>query len=307
MKVRPKKSLGQHFLKDESIARRIVDYLNPEIPFVLEIGPGKGILSKYLLEDSGFDPWFIEIDRESVAYLKEHYPAIRDRIIEADFLKLDLRKYPTPSPTPEREGSKSPCELKPLAKRRGSEAKGAGANRDSGIQSVIRHPSSVIQILGNFPYNISSQILFRVLEYKELVQEVTGMFQREVALRIASPPGSKQYGILSVLLQAFYRVEYLFSVSESVFIPPPKVQSAVVKLVRNEVQSLDCDERFWKTVIKTAFNQRRKTLRNSLKKLGPEGFSRWDDPMFDLRPERLQVSDFVRLARMLHPGSSEKY
>ncbi|TSA25416.1 MAG: 16S rRNA (adenine(1518)-N(6)/adenine(1519)-N(6))-dimethyltransferase, partial [Bacteroidetes bacterium] len=146
---------------------------------------------------------------------------------------------------------------------------------------------------------------FRVLEYKEQVQEVIGMFQREVAQRIASPPGSKQYGILSVLLQAYYRIEYLFTVNQSVFIPPPKVKSAVIRLVRNEVEQLDCDEKFWVAVVKTAFNQRRKTLRNSLKKLGPAGFSGWEDPLFNQRPEQLPVAGFVRLARMLHPERSE--
>ncbi|MBE0648933.1 MAG: 16S rRNA (adenine(1518)-N(6)/adenine(1519)-N(6))-dimethyltransferase, partial [Bacteroidales bacterium] len=163
-----------------------------------------------------------------------------------------------------------------------------------------------IQILGNFPYNISSQILFRVMEYRDLVQEVTGMFQKEVAQRIAAPPGSKTYGILSVLLQAFYTIEYLFTVNESVFTPPPKVKSAVIRLVRNDVQSLDCDEKFWVIVVKTAFNQRRKTLRNSVRKLVPPEFTQLDDPIFDLRPERLSVSDFVRLTQMLLPESSEK-
>jgi len=262
--IHPKKSLGQHFLNDENIARKIIASLNPEIPSVIEIGPGKGILSKYLLEDPAFDPSFVEIDRESVTFLKQLYPAIADRLIEADFLTFD-------------PGSRIP------------------------------DPGSRIQIVGNFPYNISSQILFRVLEYRDLVAEVTGMFQKEVAQRIASPPGSKSYGILSVLLQAFYRIEYLFTVNESVFTPPPKVKSAVIRLVRNEISRLDCDERFWVSVVKTAFNQRRKTLRNSLKKLGPHGFSGWDDPIFDLRPERLDVAGFVRLARMLHAGREEKY
>jgi len=283
MTLRPKKSLGQHFLNDENIARKIVDALNPAIPLVIEIGPGKGVLSKYLLENPLFDPWFVEIDRESVAFLKQLHPTITDRLIEADFLKLDLQRfnvYPTPDPSPTREGSKSP-------------------SGDLGAPSGI-------QILGNFPYNISSQILFRVLEYRDLVKEVTGMFQKEVAMRIASPPGSKVYGILSVLLQAFYRIEYLFTVNESVFTPPPRVKSAVIRFVRNEVQSLDCDEKFWVTVVKTAFNQRRKTLRNSLRKLVPAGFSQLNDPIFDLRPEQLPVADFVRLAQMLHPERIEK-
>ncbi|MBN1198222.1 MAG: ribosomal RNA small subunit methyltransferase A, partial [Bacteroidales bacterium] len=271
-----KKSLGQHFLTDENIARKIIGSLNPAIPLVLEIGPGKGVLSKYLLEDPRFDPWFVEIDRESVNYLKERYPAIRDRMIEEDFLKLDL-------------GSLIP-DLGSLINRQ---------------PSGIRHLASGIQILGNFPYNISSQILFQVLKHRDLVAEVTGIFQREVARRIAAPPGSKTYGILSVLLQAFYRIEYLFTVNESVFFPPPNVKSAVIRLVRNDVQSLDCDEQFWITVVKTAFNQRRKTLRNSLRKLTPPGFPDFSNPLFGLRPEQLTVSDFVALARMLHPVSSE--
>ncbi|MFH1297312.1 MAG: 16S rRNA (adenine(1518)-N(6)/adenine(1519)-N(6))-dimethyltransferase [Bacteroidota bacterium] len=286
----PKKSLGQHFLHDENIARKIVGSLNPAIPLVLEIGPGKGILSKYLLENPAFDPWFVEIDRESVAYLKQLYPAMTDRLIEADFLKLDLVEfviYPSPNPSPSREGSKPP-------------------SGGLGVQTSNQQPATRIQILGNFPYHISSQILFRVLEYREIVQEVTGMFQQEVAQRIANPPGSKQYGILSVLLQAFYQIEYLFTVSETVFIPPPNVKSAVLKLVRNEVKLLDCDEKFWVTVVKTAFNQRRKTLRNSLRKLAPPEFPKFDDPIFDLRPEQLPVADFVKLARMLHPESLEK-
>ncbi|MBL7138698.1 MAG: 16S rRNA (adenine(1518)-N(6)/adenine(1519)-N(6))-dimethyltransferase [Bacteroidales bacterium] len=306
MTVFPKKSLGQHFLVDENIARKIIGCLNSEIPLVLEIGAGKGILSKYLLENPAFDPWFVEIDRESVAYLQQRYPAMNDRLIETDFLSFDLRAFVeaqghrgteaqghrgtgaqghrgTEAPLPRKGGNKPP-------------------SGDLGVQSSIQSSSHpVIQILGNFPYNISSQILFRVLEYRDLIQEVTGMFQREVAQRLASPPGSKQYGILSVLLQAFYRIDYLFTVSETVFIPPPRVKSAMIKLVRNEVKKLDCDEKFWIVVVKTAFNQRRKTLRNSLRKLGPAGFSNWDDPIFNQRPEQLPVADFVRLARMLHP------
>jgi len=283
MTVRPKKFLGQHFLNDENIARKIIDALNPKIPLVIEVGPGRGVLSKYMLQETAFDPWFVEIDRESVAYLKQLYPAITERLIEADFLKLDLEEFAklhTPSPSLLRAGSKSP-------------------SGDLGVPCGI-------QILGNFPYNISSQILFRVMEYRDLVDEVTGMFQKEVAQRIASPPGSKAYGILSVLLQAFYTIEYLFTVNESVFTPPPKVKSAVIRLVRNEVQSLDCDETFWVIVVKTAFNQRRKTLRNSLRKLVPVEFTQLNDPIFDLRPERLSVSDFVRLAQMLHPERIEK-
>ena len=259
--VRPKKSLGQHFLKDENIARKIAACLDPKIPAVLEIGPGTGILTTQILADPGFDLQVIEIDRESVGYLASHFPELKGRIISGDFLTFDL--------------------------------------------STIGHPASGIQIIGNFPYNISSQILFRVLEFRHLVPQVTGMFQKEVAGRIASPPGSKQYGILSVLLQAFYDIEYLFTVSESVFFPPPKVKSAVIRLRRNAVATLDCDETLFRTVVKTAFNQRRKTLRNSLRGL-IEGYSGEFPGMFSLRPEQLSVTRFEELTRWVaaHSGKN---
>jgi len=316
MIVSPKRSLGQHFLKDENIARKIIGYLNPEIPRVLEIGPGKGILTKYLLEDPAFDPLFIEIDRNVVAFLKEQYPSIRDRLIEADFLQFDLHNLidswrhqgskasdspisiiqnplpdhdpfprpsfsPTPDPSPIGEGSKSP-------------------SGDLGAQTGI-------QIIGNFPYNISSQILFRVIEYKELVGELVGMFQHEVAQRIASPPGSKQYGILSVLLQAYYDIEYMMTVNETVFQPPPKVKSAVIRLRRNGIKALDCDEAFFIRVVKTAFNQRRKMLRNSLRALAGSGFTGWDDPVMSQRPEQLSVEEFTRLTRLIRQGTAENF
>lgn len=285
MNVHPKKSLGQHFLTDENIARKIIGTLNPAIPVVLEVGPGKGILGKYLLDSPAFDPWFVEIDRESVAYLRMTYPQITPRLIEGDFLRFDLREFCRKN-------------LAPCAMRDARNAKRETRN--------LRATTYNLQLVGNFPYNISSQILFQVLNHRELVTEVTGMFQREVAQRIAAHPGTKTYGILSVLLQAFYRIEYLFTVSESVFFPPPNVKSAVIKLVRNEVERLDCDEAFWMTVVKTAFNQRRKTLRNSLKKLAPPGFTGFSDPLFDLRPERLPVEDFVRLTTMLRPEEPGK-
>ena len=284
MTLSPKKSLGQHFLIDENIARKIIGYLNPEIPCVLEIGPGKGILTKYLLEDPAFDPLFIEIDKNVVAYLKQTYPAIRDKLLEEDFLQLDLRS------------------LRAHAKRSKPPSGGLG------VPSNIQHPTSLslrakrsnnIQIIGNFPYNISSQILFRVIEYKDMVGELVGMFQREVAQRIASPPGSKEYGILSVLLQAYYDIEYLMSVSEKVFQPPPRVKSAVIRLKRNGVKALDCDEAFFTKVVKTAFNQRRKMLRNSLRSLAGTGFSSWDDPVMRKRPEQLSVEEFTRLTRLI--------
>lgn len=288
---RPKKSLGQHFLRDENIARKIIGCLNPEIPLVIEIGPGKGVLSKYLLEDPAFNPWFIEIDRESAVYLKENYPAISPRLIQADFLQFDLRGFLTGLETQPIHPHPTATPLPVWGGDRGGAEEGAGGG---------------VTILGNFPYNISSRILFRILEHRDLVREVTGMFQNEVARRIASPPGSKEYGILSVLVQAFYRVRILFSVGESVFNPPPKVKSAVIRLVRNERERLDCDEQFWIRIVKTAFNQRRKTLRNSLRKLDTGSFHGWDDPLFDLRPERLTVDDFIELTRRLQSGQGKQ-
>ena len=250
--IRPKKSLGQHFLKDENIARKIAGYLDPMIPQVLEIGPGTGILTRQILAEPGFDLQVIEIDRESVGYLSTHFPELKGRIIYGDFLTFPL--------------------------------------------SNIEHRTTNIQIIGNFPYNISSQILFRVLEYRNLVKQVTGMFQKEVAERIASPPGSKQYGILSVLMQAFYHIDYLFTVNESVFVPPPKVKSAVIRFIRNDVASLDCDEDLFKTVVKTGFNQRRKTLRNSIRSL-TAGSGTDSHELLALRPEQLSVTQFVELTR----------
>lgn len=219
--VKPKKSLGQHFLKDLSIARRIAETLSDykHLP-VLEIGPGMGVLTTFLLEE-GHDLSVVELDRESVAYLNENFPALAGRILAEDFLKLDL-------------------------------------------ETLFEGPFCVI---GNYPYNISSQIFFKVLDYKEKVPCCSGMIQKEVAERLASGPGKKAYGILSVLLQAWYDIEYLFTVDASVFNPPPKVQSAVIRMVRNKRESLGCDEKIFKSVIKTSFNQRRKTLRNSMKPL----------------------------------------
>lgn len=253
MTVRAKKHLGQHFLKDENIARKIVASLSREgYGKVLEVGPGMGVLTKYLLEDPSLQTWVIDIDTESIAYLEEHFPSLKGHIISGDFLRLDLAK-------------------------------------------LFGQPFAII---GNFPYNISSQILFHALEHRNLVPEIVGMFQKEVAERVAAPPGSKTYGILSVLLQAFYRIEYLFTVSESVFNPPPKVKSAVIRLRRNEVQHLDCDEALFFRVVKAAFNQRRKTLRNSVRafKVKP-GFEGYD--IFSKRPEQLSVKEFVSLTNML--------
>ncbi|MEI6455921.1 MAG: 16S rRNA (adenine(1518)-N(6)/adenine(1519)-N(6))-dimethyltransferase RsmA [bacterium] len=250
MMVTPKKRYGQHFLRDENTARKIIGYINHDYPAILEIGPGTGVLSKYLLEDLLLDPVFLEVDGESVDHLQSFYPAIAGRLIRADFLEFDL--------------------------------------------STFRPGTDKFTIIGNFPYNISTQILFRVLEFRDRIPEVIGMFQKEVAMRIAAPPGSKTYGILSVLLQAYYHIDYLFTVNESVFFPPPKVKSAVIRLRRNDTAKLECDEALFFRVVKTAFNQRRKTLRNSLRSLADqellEGLQ-----LATLRPEQLPVEDFVRI------------
>ncbi len=253
MEVRAKKALGQHFLTDQSIARGIVDALTPsEVRDVLEIGPGMGVLSQYLLKREDIDLKLVEVDGESVVYLREHFPGIVGKLLQADYLKLDMRKV---------------------------------------------FPGSY-KVIGNFPYNISSQIFFKILDDKDLVPEVVCMIQKEVAERIAEPPGTKTYGILSVLLQAWYDIEYVMSVGSGAFCPPPKVQSAVIRLRRNSRTGLDCDERLFRQVVKTAFNQRRKTLRNALKPLLKEGMDT-TDPIFDLRAEKLSVDDFVRLTRLL--------
>lgn len=248
--VRAKKRLGQHFLNDLEIAGRITSALSPETERVLEIGPGMGVLTRFLLQKKGMQLHAIELDEESVSYLQQHFPELAPRLHHGDFLKIDLN-------------------------------------------TVIDAPFSVI---GNFPYNISSQILFRILEYRDSIPEVVGMFQKEVALRIASKPGNRDYGILSVLLQAFYDIEYLFTVDENRFNPPPKVKSAVIRLRRNSREQLPCDEALWRRIIKTAFNQRRKTLRNSLKNISfEEGITTTE--LFGKRPEQLDVEDFIFLTQ----------
>jgi 16S rRNA (adenine1518-N6/adenine1519-N6)-dimethyltransferase len=268
--VRPKKHLGQHFLRDENIARKIVGYLNPACPLVLEIGPGMGVLTKYILGDPAIDAYFMEVDRESVEYLQGMFPGISDRLILADFLTYDLDRFP-PSP----------------------------GNLVHG-EAVTQEALPKFTVIGNFPYNISSQILFKALENRDRIPEVIGMFQKEVAERIASPPGNKTYGIISVLLQAFYDIEYLFTVSETVFMPPPKVKSAVIRLRRNSTAKLACDEAFFIRLVKTAFNQRRKTLRNAIRPLLPAPDVMQGSTVLagylDLRAERLSVDDFVKLA-----------
>jgi 16S rRNA (adenine1518-N6/adenine1519-N6)-dimethyltransferase len=255
MYVKPKKHLGQHFLKDESVCVKMVAAVPPSEKSVsiLEIGPGTGALTKYLLKRTDFDTHVIELDSESVQYLQVHYEQLAGKIYYLDFLKVDLSTLMGTKP---------------------------------------------FLVFGNFPYNISSQILFKVLDYKDQIPMVVGMFQKEVAERIATPPGSKQYGIISVLLQAFYDIEYLFTVNEDVFDPPPKVKSGVIKLVRNSIDSLGCDERDFKRVVKTAFQQRRKTLRNSLKSMIGDHVDT-DMPIFRERPEQLSVDDFVELTVLL--------
>jgi 16S rRNA (adenine1518-N6/adenine1519-N6)-dimethyltransferase len=251
--VRAKKSLGQHFLKDKNIALKIVQSLTVRSPTpVLEVGPGTGVLTQYLLT-LPLEPFYVvEIDRESVAYLRKNFAALEGKVIEADVLKYDI----------------------------------GGLFNDR------------FAIIGNFPYNISSQIFFKVLENRHRVTEVVGMIQKEVAERIAAPPGNKTYGILSVLLQAYYRVTLLFKVPPSVFTPPPKVMSAVVRLERNEVEKLDCDEKLFFQVVKQGFNNRRKTLRNALKNLNlATEFSAL--PIFDQRAERLTVDEFVYITQLM--------
>ena len=251
--VRPKKALGQHFLTDQSVAQAIVASLQSRGP-VLEVGPGTGVLTKYLLQDPDIELKVVELDSESVRYLLEHYPKLAPSLYEADFLKLDLKKL---------------------------------------------FPGH-FAVIGNFPYNISSQIFFKVLDYREQVPEVVCMIQKEVAERMAAGPGSKTYGILSVLMQAWYDIEYLFTVGEGAFLPPPKVKSAVIRLTRNDRSSLPCDEDLFKRVVKTTFNQRRKTIRNSLKPILAT-LPKLPDfiPYLDARPEQLSVEEFVELTQSL--------
>ena len=250
--VRAKKALGQHFLTDLNIARKIATALSggsPENPDkVLEVGCGMGVLTQFLLQRDDIVTYGAEIDSESVEYLHVHYPDFAPRLSEGDFLKMDLKE----------------CYGERL------------------------------KIIGNFPYNISSQIFFKVLENRDIVPECVGMIQREVAVRLAEPPGSKEYGILSVLLQAWYDIEYLFTVGEKVFNPPPKVKSAVIRLVRNNVEHLECDEQLFIKVVKASFGQRRKMLRNSLK-AAFGNFGGREHQFFTMRAEQLSVADFVEL------------
>jgi 16S rRNA (adenine1518-N6/adenine1519-N6)-dimethyltransferase len=252
-KVKAKKHLGQHFLNDENIAQKVADSLSfSGYQNILEIGPGMGVLTKYLLEKP-VTTYVIEIDTESVDYLQKHYPKLEGKIISKDFLKYNLSEVMGTEP---------------------------------------------YAIIGNFPYNISTQIVFKTLELRHQIPEFSGMFQKEVAQRICEKKGTKAYGILSVLTQAFYEAEYLFTVSEHVFIPPPKVKSGVLRLRRKENYTLPCEERLFFTVVKTAFNQRRKTLRNSLKTYQLSD-SLKEDSIFDLRPEQLSVEQFIELTQKI--------
>ncbi len=254
MKVAPKKHLGQHFLTDKNICQKIaLQYKkHQDCKRVLEIGPGMGALTEFLLQDKEVEVSVMEIDRDSVKYLKENVPELGDRIYEADFLKTDLQKHMGTEP---------------------------------------------FAVVGNFPYNISSQILFRCLDYRNQIPEIMGMFQKEVALRIAEKPGSKQYGIISVLLQAFYDIEYCFTVDEHVFNPPPKVKSGVIRCTRNARDVFPCSEKLFIQVVKVGFNQRRKTLRNSLKSI--IGAREFDHPFLTLRPEVLSVDQFIELTQAI--------
>lgn len=247
--MRPKKALGQHFLTDLSVAQKIVEALRAESGEVLEVGPGMGVLTQYLIERKDMELKVVEIDTESVEYLRGHYPSLARNLYEGDFLKMNLPKV---------------------------------------------FPGS-FSVIGNFPYNISSQIFFKILDVKEQVPEVVCMIQKEVAERIAAPEGSKTYGILSVLLQAWYDIEYLFTVGEGAFNPPPKVKSAVVRLTRNGRTELGCEEELFKKVVKATFNQRRKTIRNSLKGLLGEAQAEPGERFSQMRPEQLSVEDFIAL------------
>ena len=254
--VKPKKFLGQHFLKDLKVAQDIADTVDacPNLP-ILEVGPGMGVLTQFLL------PKERTVKVVEVAYLREAYPQLEDNIIEDDFLKMNLQRLFDGQP---------------------------------------------FVLTGNYPYNISSQIFFKMLDNKELIPCCTGMIQKEVAERIAAGPGSKTYGILSVLIQAWYRVEYLFTVSEHVFNPPPKVKSAVIRMTRNDTQQLGCDEKLFKQVVKTTFNQRRKTLRNSIKPILGKECPLTEDPLFNKRPEQLSVQEFIELTNQVETALKKK-
>ena len=261
MPLKAKKSYGQHFLNNDSYAARIADSLTKlgtAYEHVVEVGPGRGMLTQYLLEQQ-LKLIAIEADQDMVIYLHKHYPQLKGNIISADFLKVNLAEV---------------MQEKPFG------------------------------LIGNFPYNISSQILFRMLKYRTYIPELVGMFQKEVAERVIAPPGTKVYGVISVLVQAYYTGEYLFTVSKGNFTPPPKVQSGVIRLIRKEDQDLGCDEKLFKRVVKQAFSQRRKMLRNTMKTF-LKGDPILQDEFFNLRPERLSVQDFVDLTKKIEESLSE--
>lgn len=259
MSVKPKKHLGQHFLKDKNTSRKIAETYDSEIGGnrVLEIGPGTGALTEFLLERN-LAVWVMDIDTESIHYLRENFQKLKGRIIEGDFLREDLQKY------------------------------------------MGTEPFSVV---GNFPYNISSQILFRCLDYRNQIPEIMGMFQKEVAQRVAEPPGSKQYGILSVLLQTYYDIKYCFTVDEHVFIPPPKVKSGVIRCVRNDRKHLPCDEKLYGQVVKATFNQRRKAIRNTVKPF--LSGVKVEHELLGKRPEQLSVEEFIELTQIIEQAQQE--
>lgn len=259
--VKPKKFLGQHFLKDLQVAQDIADTVDacPSLP-ILEVGPGMGVLTQFLLKKER-PVKVVELDFESVAFLRENFSIMGENIIEQDFLKMDLSQL-------------------------------------FGGQPFV--------LTGNYPYNISSQIFFKMLDYKDLIPCCTGMIQKEVAERIAAGPGNKTYGILSVLIQAWYHVEYLFTVHEHVFNPPPKVKSAVIRMTRNETSELGCDEKLFKQIVKTTFNQRRKTLRNSISPILGKDNPLSSDPIFNKRPEQLSVQEFIDLTNRVQQALSQE-
>lgn len=259
-RVRAKKHLGQHFLTDLDIAKRIAESLQLNTyTKLLEIGPGMGVLTQFLLQNPQKEVYVIDIDSESIGYLKEHFPQLNQKVIEGDFLKLDLAKLFN--------------------------------NTEFGL-------------IGNYPYNISSQIVFKMLDYKHLIPEMSGMFQKEVAERICSGPGSKEYGIISVLTQAYYNAEYLFTVNENVFNPPPKVKSGVLRLTRKKETILPCNEILFKQVVKTSFNQRRKMLRNSLRGLGFTA-EQLSEEIYTKRPEQLSLQQFYSITIQLEANRKE--
>lgn len=259
-RVKAKKHLGQHFLNDQNIAQQIVESLTNTPKKVLEVGPGMGVLTQYLVQRPEIDFQVIEIDTESVDYLKEHFPQLQSGIIYGDFLKLNLA-------------------------------------------DLYTEPFSLI---GNFPYNITGPIFFKVFEHRNLIPQVVGMIQKEVAERLAAGPGSKTYGILSVLLQAFYDIEYLFTVNEHVFSPPPKVKSAVIRLVRNDVATIGCDEKLFVRVVKAVFNQRRKAIRNSIKVIDFDREAISNHDFLTRRPEQMSVQDFIELTRLVQDNPRQQ-